>query len=55
MTATLEEFMEDFTAEQRAQVEARAAKLIAQELTACGSSQIVSEPTHGFHASEDTQ
>jgi hypothetical protein len=34
MTVTLEEFMKDFTPEKRAQVEARAAELIAQELAA---------------------
>ena len=34
MTVTLEKFMKDSTPMQRAQVEARAAELIAQELAA---------------------
>ncbi len=33
MTITLDEFMEDFTPRERAQVEARAAELIEEELT----------------------
>jgi len=34
MTVTLEEFMKDFTQVQRAQVEARASEMIAEELSA---------------------
>lgn len=33
MTVTLEEFMKDFTPEERAQVEARTVELVEQELT----------------------
>jgi hypothetical protein len=54
MTVTLEEFMKDLTPEQRAQVEAWASELIAEELAA-RRAKASSKPTRRERASREAK
>ncbi len=54
MTVTLEELMKDFTPVQRAQAEARASELFAEELSA-RRAEASSKPTRQERASKEAR
>ncbi len=55
MTVTLDEFMKDFTPEERAQVEARSAKLVEEELTLRSVRQASPKPSRRGRASKEAR